>query len=118
MKSVQSTRATKVAKVTKAAKPSKPAATSKHKLGWIGMGRMGRSNLSVAMKQDNLQVAAVCDVYQPHLEQAVEMTAKQPGGAARGIRDFREILADKSIRAVVIETTLADSARAAAASGL
>jgi predicted dehydrogenase len=67
---------------------------------FIGMGRMGRGNLSAAMKQDNLEVAAVCDVYKPHLEQAVEMTQ----GKAKGIKDFREILADRSIDAVCIAT--------------
>ncbi len=67
---------------------------------FIGMGRMGRANLGVAMKQDNLEVAAVCDVYKPHLEQAVAMT----DGKAKGIKDFREILADKSIDAVCIAT--------------
>ncbi|MGH9632479.1 MAG: Gfo/Idh/MocA family protein [Bryobacteraceae bacterium] len=67
---------------------------------FIGMGRMGRSNLSMAMKQENLTPVAVCDVYQPHLEQAVEMTK----GQAKGIKDFREILADKSIDVVCIST--------------
>jgi predicted dehydrogenase len=67
---------------------------------FIGMGRMGRSNLGIAMKQDNLEAAAVCDVYKPHLDKAVEMTQ----GKAKGIKDFREILADKSIDAVCIST--------------
>ncbi len=67
---------------------------------FIGMGRMGRGNLGAAMKQDNLEVAAVCDVYKPHLEQAVKMTE----GKAKGIKDFREILADKTIDAVCIAT--------------
>jgi len=67
---------------------------------FIGMGRMGRGNLNAAMKQDNLEVAAVCDVYKPHLDQAVQLTE----GKAKGIKDFREILADKSIDAVCIST--------------
>ena len=41
----------------------------------IGMGRMGMSNLGVAMKQPNVEIAAVCDVYQPHLEKAIAATA-------------------------------------------
>jgi predicted dehydrogenase len=76
----------------------------------IGMGRMGMSNLGVAMKQPNVEIAAVCDVYQPHLEKAVAATARgangQPDGrkAARAVTDFREILADKSIDVVCIAT--------------
>lgn len=40
---------------------------------FIGMGRMGSSNLEYAMHQPNLQVVALCDVYQPNLD---EPTAK------------------------------------------
>ncbi len=67
---------------------------------FIGMGRMGMGNLGVAMKQENLAIATVCDVYQPHLEKAVEATK----GQAKGIQDFREILADRSIDVVCIST--------------
>src|SRR5256885_8983072 len=68
----------------------------------IGMGRMGMSNLGVAMKQPNVEIAAVCDVYQPHLEKAVAATARaannEPAGRtpARGAKDVRELLHDKS----------------------
>ena len=76
----------------------------------IGMGRMGMANLNVAMKQPNVEIAAVCDVYQPHLEKAVAATARGPNGepgartAARGVKDFREILGDKSVDVVCIAT--------------
>src|SRR5579863_520809 len=69
---------------------------------FIGMGRMGTGNLGAAMRQPNLEVVAVCDVYQPHLEKAVAATARGPKGEpdvrkpARGVTDFREILHDKS----------------------
>jgi predicted dehydrogenase len=71
---------------------------------FIGMGKMGRSNLGYAMRQENLNVTAVCDIFDRNLNMAVEMSKKQPGGAAKGIRDFREILADKSIDVVCIAT--------------
>jgi predicted dehydrogenase len=71
---------------------------------FIGMGKMGRSNLGYAMRQENLQVTAVCDIFDRNLNTAVEMTKKQASGAAKGIRDFREILADKSIDVVCIST--------------
>lgn len=75
-------------------------ANDKVRMGFIGMGAMGSGNLKIAMRQENLVPAAVCDVYQPYLERAVATT----GGNAKGIRDFREILADKSIDAVCIST--------------
>jgi predicted dehydrogenase len=72
---------------------------------FIGMGRMGNTNMQAAMKQENLQVTAVCDVYQPNLEKAVERSKTQTGGAAaRAVKDFREILADKSVDVVCIST--------------
>jgi predicted dehydrogenase len=75
-------------------------ANDKVSAAFIGMGRMGMDNLRYAMKQENLAAAAVCDVYQPHLEKAVTATK----GQAKGVRDFREILADKSIDVVCIAT--------------
>lgn len=75
-------------------------ANDKVNAAFIGMGRMGRSNLGIAMKQDNLVATRVCDVYKPHLDQAVEMTK----GEAKGVRDFREVLADRSIDVVCIST--------------
>jgi predicted dehydrogenase len=77
---------------------------------FIGMGRMGSSNLGFAMKQPNVEVVAVCDVYQPHLEKAIATTGRGPNGEpgarkpARGVTDFREILHDKSIDVVCIAT--------------
>ncbi len=66
----------------------------------IGMGRMGMSNLGFTLKMENLAVTAVCDVYEPHLEKAVAATK----GQAKGVRDFREIIADKSVDIVCIST--------------
>src|ERR1700682_1194101 len=77
---------------------------------FIGMGRMGSSNLGFAMKQPNLEVVAVCDVYQPHREKPIAATGRGPNGEpgfrkpARGVTDFREILHDKSIDIVCIAT--------------
>jgi predicted dehydrogenase len=71
--------------------------------GFIGMGEMGMGNLRFAMRTEKVQVAAVCDVFQPHLEAALE-TAKKGGFEAKGYKDFREVLADKSIDAVCIST--------------
>jgi len=67
---------------------------------FIGMGKMGCSNLSFAMRQDNLVTVAVCDVFELNLEWAVRDSKNQ----AKPYRDFREILADKSIDVVCIST--------------
>jgi predicted dehydrogenase len=78
-------------------------ANDKVSAAFIGMGRMGQSNLGIAMKQENLAVSAVCDVYKPNLEKA-EAIAQANFPGVRALRDFREILADKSIDVVCIAT--------------
>ena len=75
-------------------------ANDKVSAAFIGVGRMGSANMGHAMRQENLQVAAVCDVFEPNLEAAVARTQ----GKAKAVRDFREILADKSIDVVCIAT--------------
>jgi predicted dehydrogenase len=70
---------------------------------FIGMGRMGSSNMEYAIQQPNLEVVAVCDVYQPHLDDAVAQ-AREKGHQPRAVHDFREILADRSIDVVNIST--------------
>jgi predicted dehydrogenase len=72
-------------------------------VGFIGMGTMGSGNLGFAMRIPELQPVAVCDVYQPHLERA-EAQARRLGGQVKGVKDFRDVLADKSIDAVCIST--------------
>ena len=72
-------------------------------IGHIGLGAMGSSNLGLAMKTPNAQPVAVCDVYKPTLEKAVAAAAKG-GVTVKAVKDFREILADKSIDAVCIST--------------
>jgi predicted dehydrogenase len=67
---------------------------------FIGMGKMGRSNLHYAMQQDTLAPVGVCDVYQRNLDWAVRDSKNQ----AKPYHDFREILADKSIDVVCIST--------------
>jgi predicted dehydrogenase len=64
---------------------------------------MGTENVTAAMKQPGLEVVAICDVYQTALERAAALVARQ-GQKAKEVKDFREILADKSIDLVCIST--------------
>ena len=83
---------------------SKPvSANDKISVAFVGVGVMGSENLKAAAAQPGVQVGAVCDVYQPNLERA-EALAKRLGQQPKSVRDFREILADKSIDAVCIST--------------
>jgi predicted dehydrogenase len=77
-------------------------ANARPTVGFIGMGTMGRGNLGYALKTEFAPVA-VCDVYQPYLERAVAQAGKE-NVQVKAIKDFREIIADKSIDAVCIST--------------
>src|SRR3954447_341467 len=72
-------------------------------VGFIGLGAMGSGNLGYAMKVPEAQPVALCDVYEPHLERAQAAAAKG-GFQPKAVRDFREILQDKSLDAVCIST--------------
>ena len=50
------------------------------------------------MKYDDVRVAAICDVYKPHLEKALAATQ----GKAKGYSDFRRVLDRKDLDAVVV----------------
>jgi predicted dehydrogenase len=75
-------------------------ANEKISVAFIGLGQMGRSNLHFAMQQPEVEVTALCDVYQPCLDIAMKMAAGKP----KAVKDFREILDDKSIDAVCVAT--------------
>src|SRR6266404_2425596 len=75
-------------------------ANDKVNAAFIGMGKMGRSNLGIAIRQENLHVSSVCDIFQRNLDMAVKMTKD----TAKPVKDFREILADKSVDIVCIAT--------------
>ena len=79
------------------------AANDRISVAFVGVGVMGTENLKAAMAQPGVAVAAVCDVYQPHLERAGAL-ARRSGHQPKETADFRDVLADRSIDAVCIST--------------
>jgi len=75
-------------------------ANDKVLVGVIGTGRMGMDNLEDFAKQSEVEIAAICDVYQPNLDQALKATNSK----AKAHKDFREILDRKDIDVVVVAT--------------
>src|SRR5260370_17167537 len=66
-------------------------------IGAIGIGRQGSSDLRAFLKQPDVTVAALCDVYQPALEAAGKLAP-----AAVKVRDAREIFDNKDIDVVLV----------------
>ena len=81
-------------------------------LGFIGIGMMGRGHLDGFLRNQNVQVVAVCDVHRVRREDAVARVhrayaAARKAGTYTGCTafvDFRELLARRDIDAVVIAT--------------
>jgi predicted dehydrogenase len=73
-------------------------------VGFIGLGGMGRANLGYFGQVPEVRVAAVCDVWDFNLQEAVKATSMRPEGAAQAYKDFRQLLERKDIDAVVIST--------------
>ncbi len=76
-------------------------ANERIRVGVIGCGGMANGHMKAILKMkesDNIEIAAVCDVYTNRLDQAREMTK------ATAIKDYRELLDSKEIDYVLIAT--------------
>lgn len=73
-------------------------ANDKVVVGVIGSGRQGRDDLQDFARQPDVEIAAVCDVYQPNLD----LGMKDAGDRAKPVKDFREILDNKDIDVVIV----------------
>ncbi len=73
-------------------------------LGVIGSGGRGTLVMTVFQKDPSVEVGAICDVYEPNLERALSTAAKTGGAQPRAYRNYKELLADKRIQAVLIAT--------------
>ena len=60
--------------------------------------------MGVFQKDPALRVGAICDVYEPNLENAVSAASKVPGTHPKVYRNYKELLADKDVQAVLIAT--------------
>jgi predicted dehydrogenase len=75
-------------------------ANDRVQVGFVGYGLIGAQHVHDFKNQKDVDLAAMSDVYQPRLEQGVAAC----GGKAKPYSDFRKLLDDKSLQAVVIST--------------
>jgi predicted dehydrogenase len=71
------------------------------RIGHIGTGTRGWSLIRQTGKSDAAKVMAVCDVYKPHVQRGVEAARNED---VKTYVDYRDLLADDRIEAVVIAT--------------
>ena len=73
-------------------------------LGVIGAGSRGTFVMTTFQKDPALRVGAIADVYEPNLERGASTAAKAQNGAPKMYRNYKELLADKTVQAVLIAT--------------
>src|SRR5487761_1660724 len=68
-------------------------------VGFIGFGLIGKRHLLDFKEQPDVQVVAVCDAHRGRVAEGCELA-----GGCRGYADFRKLLDDHEVDAVVIST--------------
>jgi predicted dehydrogenase len=71
------------------------------RIGIIGPGSRGRFLLSFLLQNPKVDLVAFSDIYQPSLDEALKMAPH-----AKTYKDYRKLLEDKSIDAVIVATPL------------
>ena len=79
---------------------NQPPPSGRINLGIIGCGGQGQSNLRACASQPEVVVTAACDVWPDRLEHVVS----QFKATCKGYRDFRELLQQPGLDAVIIAT--------------
>ena len=87
-----------------------PPPSERVRVGFIGVGRgnagtggQGIANLKAIQKEKGAEVVAVCDIDKDHLAKA-KVLAESTGRPCLAFADYRRLLDDKSIDAVVVST--------------
>ncbi len=75
-------------------------ANDRVQVGFIGYGLIGAQHLYDFKNQKDVDMAALSETYQPRLEAGIAAC----GGNAKPYKDFRKLLDDKNIQAVVVST--------------
>ncbi len=78
----------------------RPGPNDRIRVGCIGVGGMGRMNQSDFQQMPEVDVVAVCDVWDHNRKRAVAMT----GGKATAYLDFRQLLDRQDLDVVVVAT--------------
>jgi predicted dehydrogenase len=95
-----STRRSVIGALTAASYSRLSGANERVGVGFIGYGLIGSQHVFDFKNQKDADLIALSDVYQPRLEQG----AAACGPRTKQIRDFRKLLDDKDIHAVVVST--------------
>lgn len=79
-------------------------ANERIRVGFIGIGLIGKRHLLDFMAQPDVEIAAICEVYEPRLEEGIATAAAASQSRPTRFKDFRQMYASKDIDAVVVST--------------
>jgi predicted dehydrogenase len=79
---------------------ARPAPSDRITVGHIGTGARGQELMQAVQQHKQAEIVAVCDAYRGRIERALDRT----GNRAKVYKTHADLLADKSIDAVVIAT--------------
>jgi predicted dehydrogenase len=80
--------------------PARTAPSDKLRIGAIGINGMGRANLNACVRQKDVVITALCDVWKSRVKAVIE----KHKNTATFYTDYRELLASKDVDAVIIGT--------------
>lgn len=75
------------------------------KAGVIGLGQRGMQLIEPMLKMDDVEITAVCDVYEDRIKNAADSVFKAKGTKPFQTGDYREVLELGTLDAVVIATS-------------
>jgi len=75
-------------------------ANDRVRVGLIGAGQQGTYDMKDFALHPEVEIAAVCDVYEPNLQKALDIA----GAGAQSYKDFRQVLDRQDIDAVIVGT--------------
>jgi predicted dehydrogenase len=78
---------------------------SKVRIGVIGLGGRGQGLLRTLLEMDDVEVPAVCELYDDRRQIGVDMVADSGRQKAEGYDDYRKILEREDIDAVIIPSS-------------
>src|SRR5258708_1462660 len=75
-------------------------ANDRVRMGLIGSGGRGKQDWTTFLKQPDFEPVAVCDLYQPFREKGIAMADGRP----KPFTDFRKLLEEKDVDALIVAT--------------
>jgi predicted dehydrogenase len=79
-------------------------ANDRVRVGFIGIGLIGKRHLLDFLSQSDVEVAAICEVYEPRLQEGIATTSEKQSKKPEGFKDFRQMYERKDIDAIVVST--------------